>query len=50
MEDRNTPRDPDRSELEAKVLVWQELKLEMQKLHAQVEYMRLMLRLGVGQR
>jgi len=47
----NTPREPQQStELDAKIHAWLELKREMESLHAQVEYVRLMLKLGVHQR
>ena len=44
----HTPRDPQsNSALEAKVSQWLELKREMEALHAQVEYVRLLIKLGV---
>lgn len=43
-----TPREPQpNAALEAKVNQWLELKREMEALHAQVEYVRLLLKLGV---
>ncbi len=43
-----TPKhDPD---LQARVARWLALKREMQALHAQLEYARLMLKLGVAKR
>lgn len=41
------PPDP---RLQAKVAQWLELKREMEALYAQVEYARLLLKLGVGRR
>lgn len=50
MESPHTPREePQRTDLEAKTLAWLELKHEMEKLHARIEYVRLILRLGVRQ-
>ncbi len=47
----NTPRESQSSpDKDAKVLAWMKLKREMEVLHSQVEYVRLMLKLGVGQR
>lgn len=50
MDTPNTPRgthhDP---ELEARVQAWLELKREMEALHAKVEYVRLLLKMGVRQ-
>ncbi|HET7795804.1 MAG TPA: hypothetical protein VFL64_20625 [Rhizobacter sp.] len=50
----NTPHDPTPPQpdaaLQAQVAQWLELKREMETLHAQVEYVRLMLKLGVGGR
>lgn len=42
------PAAPEPSpELQARVAKWMELKREMEALHAQLEYARLMLKLGV---
>ena len=50
----NTPPIPHTPEpgtdLAAKVNQWLELKREMETLHAQLEYVRLLVRLGVYQR
>ena len=44
----HTPREPQSSAaIEAKVSQWLELKREMETLHAQVEYVRLLIKLGV---
>ncbi len=43
---RPTPPQPDPA-LQSKIAQWLELKREMQALHAQVEYARLLLKLGV---
>ena len=49
MDKPNLPRDSIPSEaLGAKTLAWLELKQEMAGLHAQVEYVALLLRMGVG--
>jgi len=51
MDTPNTPREPQQStHLEAKALAWLELKREMQSLHAQIEYVRLLIKLGVRQK
>lgn len=45
------PAAPEPSpELQARVAKWLELKREMEALHAQLEYARLMLKLGVVKR
>ena len=43
------PSDPAPSAAEA-LQAWQELKLRLQKLHAELEYLRLLIKLGVGPR
>lgn len=47
----DTPKQPDSPEpdpaLQARIAQWLELKREMETLHAQVEYARLLLKLGV---
>ena len=48
METPNTPRQTQDPNLDAQVQTWLELKREMEALHAQVEYVRLMLKLGVS--
>lgn len=50
MDTPNTPRDarPDQ-DLDARVQAWLELKREMETLHAKVEYVRLLLKMGVRQ-
>lgn len=50
MDTPNTPRDtrPDQG-LDARVQAWLELKREMEALHAKVEYVRLLLKMGVRQ-
>jgi hypothetical protein len=49
MDTPNTPREaPQSTDLDAKLHAWLELKREMESLHAQVEYVRLLLKLGVG--
>jgi hypothetical protein len=46
-----TPREPQsNSAIEAKVNQWLELKREMEVLHAQVEYVRLLIKLGVAKK
>ncbi len=51
MDTPHTPREPQQStNLEAKALAWLELKREMQSLHAQIEYVRLLIKLGVHQK
>jgi hypothetical protein len=51
MDTPNTPREPRQSnELKAKALAWLALKREMQSLHAQIEYVRLLIKLGVHQK
>lgn len=49
MDTPNSPRETHDSPLDAKVQAWLELKREMEALHAQVEYVRLLLKLGVRQ-
>jgi hypothetical protein len=45
------PREPQsNAALEAKVNQWLELKREMEVLHAQVEYVRLLMKLGVAKK
>jgi hypothetical protein len=41
---RQTPEDKD---FDAKTQAWLELKREMERLHASVEYLRLILKIGV---
>lgn len=43
------PSDPAPSAAEA-LQAWQELKLRLQRLHAELEYLRLLIKLGVGSR
>jgi hypothetical protein len=47
----DTPKQPDPPRpdpaLQARIAQWLELKREMETLHAQVEYARLLLKLGV---
>jgi hypothetical protein len=51
MDTPHTPQPtPPNPALQAKVAQWLELKREMEALHAQVEYARLLLRLGVFKR
>lgn len=50
MDTPNTPRETRQNpDLDAKVQAWLALKQEMELLHARVEYVRLMLKLGVRQ-
>ena len=49
MDTPNNPRETQDAQLDAKVQAWLELKREMETLHAQVEYVRLLLKLGVRQ-
>jgi hypothetical protein len=49
MDKPDTPREKQDAPLDAKVQAWLELKREMEALHAQVEYVRLLLKLGVRQ-
>ena len=49
MDTPNNPRETQDAQLNAKVEAWLELKREMEALHAQVEYVRLLLKLGVRQ-
>jgi hypothetical protein len=50
MDTPNTPRETRQgADQEAKLHAWLELKREMESLHAQVEYVRLLLKLGVRQ-
>lgn len=44
---KQTPPPPTDPAMQAKVAKWLELKREMEALHAQVEYARLLLKLGV---
>jgi hypothetical protein len=50
----DTPKQPAAPEpspqLQSRIAKWLELKREMEALHAQLEYARLMLKLGVGKR
>lgn len=50
----DTPKQPTAPQpshdLQARVAKWLELKREMEALHAQLEYTRLMLKLGVAKR
>lgn len=50
----DTPKQPaapqPNPDLQARVAKWLELKQEMEALHAQLEYARLMLKLGVVKR
>lgn len=47
----DTPREPQsNAAIEAKVNQWLELKREMEVLHAQVEYVRLLIKLGVAKK
>lgn len=52
--DMDTPKQPTtpqpNPDLQARVAKWLELKHEMEALHAQLEYARLMLKLGVVKR
>lgn len=41
--EKPTPSDP----AEAQMLAWTELRDQMQRLHAELEYLRLMLKLGL---
>jgi hypothetical protein len=51
MDTPNTPSEPRQTnDLEAKALAWLALKREMQSLHAQIEYVRLLIKLGVHQK
>ncbi|HEY0819419.1 MAG TPA: hypothetical protein VGD46_11620 [Rhizobacter sp.] len=51
MDTPKQPANPQPSpELQARVAKWLELKQEMEALHAQLEYARLMLKLGVVKR
>ena len=55
MRHMDTPKQPaspqpPNPELQARVAKWLELKREMEALHAQLEYARLMLKLGVVKR
>jgi hypothetical protein len=48
MDAPNTPRKPPSDpDFEAKTRAWLELKREMEQLHANVEYLRLILKMGV---
>jgi hypothetical protein len=48
MDSPNTPREqPDSTSIEAKTRAWLQLKQEMEELLATMEYVALMLRLGV---
>jgi hypothetical protein len=48
MDTPDTPREtPPGADLGAKLHAWLDLKREMESLHAQVEYVRLLLKLGV---
>lgn len=54
MRHMDTPKQPTtpqpNPDLQARVAKWLELKREMEALHAQLEYARLMLKLGVVKR
>jgi hypothetical protein len=48
MESPKPPRQsPDDKDFDAKTQAWLELKREMEQLHASVEYLRLILKMGV---
>jgi hypothetical protein len=48
MEPQNTPREtPQGADLDTRVLAWLQLKEQMQQVHAQLEYVKLMLKLGM---
>jgi hypothetical protein len=47
MDKPQQPTSPEDEALKAKVAAWLELKNEMEQLYAQVEYARLLLKLGV---
>ena len=49
MDTPDTPRETQNAQLKTKLEAWLELKREMEALHAQVEYVRLLLKLGVRQ-
>ena len=49
MDTPNNPRETQGPQLNTKIEAWLELKREMEALHAQVEYVRLLLKLGVRQ-
>ncbi len=50
MDTPNTPRETRHdSDLNAQLQAWLELKREMEVLHAKVEYVRLLLKMGVRQ-
>ena len=51
MDTPNTPHEPREStDLSTRIGTWLELKREMESLYAQIEYVKLLLKLGVGQR
>jgi hypothetical protein len=49
MDADHTPQQPSSSNDTARVKAWIELRQELEQLHARLEYLRLMLKLGVRQ-